>query len=216
MSNLNKQQEKAVEWKDGICAVIACPGSGKTLTMMERIGILINQHNISPEQILGLTFTKNAAEEMKNRLVQVLGDKASRVHLSTIHSFCHYLLRQESESFEMLYGKDQIIMIKDIMKQLKCNDLSVGNVLREISLAKNNLISSCDFYELHSGDKTMSKIEEVYDLYEKKKYAAMLKDFDDLLYDVYRILTYRPDVRQKYQEIFSHILVDEYQDTNVL
>lgn len=214
MNTLNLQQQKAIDFKDGICAVIAVPGSGKTLTMMERIGILVNRHGIHPENILGLTFTKNAAEEMKHRLNQVLGEKASKVHLSTIHSFCHYLLRSESEAFEMLYGKDQIIFLKNIMKSLKCNDLSVGNVLREISLAKNNLLAVYEFSELHMGDKTMKKIAEVYDIYEKKKYVAILKDFDDLLFDTYRLLTYRSEIREKYREVFTHILVDEYQDTN--
>lgn len=214
MSNLNKQQEKAIDFKDGICAVIAVPGSGKTLTMMERIGLLVDRYDVSPENILGLTFTKNAAEEMKLRLAKVLGDKAARVHLSTIHSFCHFLLRSESESFEMLYGKEQIIFVKNIMKELKCNDLSVGIVLREISLAKNNLISVYEFCELHDGDATMRKIGNVYEIYEKKKYKAMMKDFDDLLFDTYRILAYREEVREKYREIFTHILVDEYQDTN--
>lgn len=214
MNTLNINQQKAIEFKDGICAVIAVPGSGKTLTMMERIGILVNRHGIHPENILGLTFTKNAAEEMKHRLDQVLGEKASRVHLSTIHSFCHFLLRSESEAFDMLYGKDQIIFLKTIMKALKCNELSVGNVLQEISLAKNNLISVSEFHELHAGDKTMKKISDVYDVYEKKKYAAILKDFDDLLFDTYRLLTYREDIREKYRDVFTHILVDEYQDTN--
>lgn len=214
MNTLNINQQKAIEFKDGICAVIAVPGSGKTLTMMERIGILVNRHGIHPENILGLTFTKNAAEEMKHRLDQVLGEKASRVHLSTIHSFCHYLLRSESEAFDMLYGKDQIIFLKTIMKALKCNELSVGNVLREISLAKNNLLAVSEFSELHMGDKTMKKISEVYAVYEKKKYVAILKDFDDLLFDTYRLLTYREGIREKYRDVFTHILVDEYQDTN--
>ena len=103
--HLNKEQEEAASFKEGIAAVIAVPGSGKTRTMMERIGRLVKDHGVPPENILGLTFTRNAAEEMRQRLFPVLGDMASRVTLSTIHSFCHYLLRSEGKIFEILSGK---------------------------------------------------------------------------------------------------------------
>ena len=116
MNGLNADQRKAAEFKSGIAAVIAVPGSGKTRTMMERIGYLVKEINVSPENILGLTFTRNAAEEMRQRLIPVLGDKASRVTLSTIHSFCHYLLRSEGKVFEILSGKDQIVFLRNIMK----------------------------------------------------------------------------------------------------
>ena len=89
MSTLNPKQQQAAAFKDGIAAVIAVPGSGKTRTMMERIGLLVNQYGIPPENILGLTFTRNASEEMRSRLVPVLGDLSQRVRLTTIHSFCH-------------------------------------------------------------------------------------------------------------------------------
>ena len=141
MSNLNKEQKKAAGFRNGIAAVIAVPGSGKTRTMMERIGILVKEHKVAPENILGLTFTRNAAEEMRQRLIPVLGDMASRVTLSTIHSFCHFLLRSEGKVFEILTGKDQIVFLRNIMKHMRLKDISVGMVLSEISLAKNNLIN---------------------------------------------------------------------------
>ena len=105
MIKLNKKQEEAANFLNGICVVIAVPGSGKTLTMTERIGYLVKKHNISPENILGLTFTRNAAETMRTRLTPVLEKLATRVTLSTIHSFCHHLLRQEGKVFEILSGK---------------------------------------------------------------------------------------------------------------
>ena len=138
---MNPDQRKAAEFKDGVCAVIAVPGSGKTRTMMERIGILVNDHGIPPEAILGLTFTRNAADEMRHRLVPVLGELSSRVFLATIHSFCYWLLKFEGQVFEILSGKDQIRFIRDVMKSLKYKDLAIGMVIREISLAKNNLIT---------------------------------------------------------------------------
>ena len=145
---MNPDQKKAAEFKDGVCAVIAVPGSGKTRTMMERIGILVNDHGIPPEAILGLTFTRNAADEMRHRLVPVLGDLSSRVFLATIHSFCFNLLKMEGVAFEILTGKDQIRFIRDVMKSLKYKDLAIGMVIREISLAKNNLITIAEFRDL--------------------------------------------------------------------
>jgi len=214
MNELNKEQEEAANFLDGICAVIAVPGSGKTKTMMERIGVLVNTHGIPPENILGLTFTRNAAEEMRNRLAPVLGELASRVTLSTIHSFCHFFLRSEGRVFEIISGKDQIIFMRNIMKQLKLKDVSIGMVLQEIGLAKNNLISVQEFKDLYEGDKTMLKIAEIYEAYDREKARKMLMDFDDLLVEVYRILNENREVRWKYQKVFQHLLVDEFQDTN--
>ncbi|MBA3010047.1 MAG: ATP-dependent helicase [Desulfobacula sp.] len=214
MNNLTPEQLKAAESRNSIVAVIAVPGSGKTKTMMERIGILVNQHGISPENILGLTFTKNAADEMKHRLVEVLGDRSARVHLSTIHSFCYYLLKREGFVFEIVSGKEQLILIKEVMKQLKIKDLTIGTVLREISLAKNNLIDAQDFKELFEGDKSMMKVAEIYRLYDEIKFKKMLLDFDDLLIQSYSLLRDDEKIRDKYQEMFNSILIDEFQDTN--
>jgi DNA helicase-2/ATP-dependent DNA helicase PcrA len=211
---LNTEQRAAAEFLDGVAAVIAVPGSGKTRTMMERIGILVKKHGIPPENILGLTFTRNAAEEMRSRLVPVLGELASRVTLSTIHSFCYFLLKSEGRVFEILSGKDQIIFVRDILKKLKMKDLSLGTVLREISLAKNNLITLEEFKDLYAGDKTMLNVGNVYEAYDREKAKKMLMDFDDLLVEVHRLLKEREEVREKWRDIFKHLLVDEFQDTN--
>jgi DNA helicase-2/ATP-dependent DNA helicase PcrA len=182
--------------------------------MMERIGILVKGYNVSPENILGLTFTRNAAEEMRQRLIPVLGDMASRVTLSTIHSFCHYLLRSEGKVFEILSGKDQIVFFRNIIKHMRLKDLSLGMVLSEISLAKNNLIDVQEFRTLHEEDKTMLKVGDIYESYDREKSKKYLLDFDDLLVNAYHLLTNHPEIRSKYTERYVHLLVDEYQDTN--
>jgi len=181
---------------------------------MERIGILVKGHNVPPENILGLTFTRNAAEEMRQRLIPVLGDMADRVTLSTIHSFCHYLLRSEGKVFEILSGKDQIIFLRNIMKHMRLKDLSPGMVLNEISLAKNNLIDVQEFRALHEGDKTMLKVADIYVKYDEEKSKKHLMDFDDLLVESYRLLHDHEEIRAKYTDRYLHLLVDEYQDTN--
>ena len=155
---LNKEQQAAADFLNGICVVVAVPGSGKTLTMTHRIGNLVKKHGIAPENILGLTFTRNAAEAMREKLVPVLDDMASRVQLSTIHSFCHYLLRNEGVTFSVLSGKDQIVFLRDVMKKLRIKDLSIGMVLREISWSKNNLMDVNEFRALYEGDQSMQKV----------------------------------------------------------
>ena len=213
---LNKEQEAAADFLNGICVVVAVPGSGKTLTMTHRIGNLVKKHGISPENILGLTFTRNAAEAMREKLVPVLDDMASRVQLSTIHSFCHYLLRNEGVVFNVLSGKDQIVFLRDVMKRLRIKDLSIGMVLREISLAKNNLIDVDEFRALYEGDQSMLKVADIYESYDREKSKKFMLDFDDLLVETYRLLTNDQEVREKYRGTFRHLLVDEFQDVNPL
>jgi len=166
-----------------------------------------------PENILGLTFTRNAAEEMRLRLIPVLGELAQRVTLSTIHSFCHYLLRSEGKVFEIISGKEQISMIRYLMKRKRL-DMSVGTLLREISLAKNNLIGVEEFKALYESDKLMSKVANIYESYEKEKAKKYLLDFDDLLVETYNLLSTDDSIREKYSERYQHVLIDEFQDTN--
>ena len=184
--------------------------------MTHRIGNLVKKHGIAPENILGLTFTRNAAEAMREKLVPVLNDMASRVQLSTIHSFCHYLLKNESVTFSVLSGKDQIVFVRNVMKRLRVRDLSIGMALREISLAKNNLIDVDEFRALYEGDKTMQKVADIYESYDREKSKKFLLDFDDLLIESHRLLIENSDVREKYRGTFRHLLVDEFQDVNPL
>jgi DNA helicase-2/ATP-dependent DNA helicase PcrA len=181
--------------------------------MMERIGNLVKQHNVQPESIIGLTFNRNAAEQMRRRLVPVLGELAQRVTLSTIHSFCHYLLRTEGKVFEIISGKEQINLLRNLMKRKRL-DISVGTLLREISLAKNNLIDVEEFKSLYESDKTMVKVANIYESYEKEKAKKYLLDFDDLLLETYLLLSTDIQIRDKYTNRYHHVLIDEFQDTN--
>jgi len=214
LKSLNKEQKKAAGFVNGIAAVITGPGAGKTEVMMQRIGLLVTRQHVPPESILGLTFTRNAAEEMRQRLVPVLKEQASRVTLSTIHSFAHYLLRNEGKLFEIISGKDQLSFIKNLMKHKKLKDLSVGSVLREISLAKNNLIGVEEFRCLYEADKNMLKVADIYEAYDREKAKKYLLDFDDLLLETYLLLSTNNNIRDKYADRYQHLLIDEFQDTN--
>ncbi len=211
---LNEQQKKAVSFKNGVASVLAIPGSGKTLTMTHRIGNLVRNHNVAPENILGLTFTRNAAAAMKERLKPVLNDMASRVQLQTIHAFCYSLLKAEGKAFEILTEKDQLILVKKLSKREKISQIPSGMIVREIGLAKNNLITWQEFKEMYQGDITMMKIGHVYMTYEESKRKNLQLDLNDLLMETYKLLKEDKSVRKKYQDQYSHILVDEFQDTN--
>lgn len=214
MTVLNPQQRQAAGFFSGICSVIAIPGSGKTLTMIERICRLIKHHRVAPENILGLTFTRNAAQNMRDRLALVLQEVASRVTLSTMHSFCYGLLKNEGRYFEVLQGKEQLRLLKKLIHRLQLKDISPGSALTEIGLAKNNLISIEEFRDLYQGDNFMLQIAEVYQAYDEEKSQRLLLDFDDMLWETYRLLDQDEEVRTKYQNLFRHVLVDEYQDHN--
>jgi len=211
---LNENQRNAASFGNGIASVLAIPGSGKTLTMTHRIGNLIRHHGVAPESILGLTFTRNAAASMKERLKPVLNEMTRRVQLQTIHAFCYSLLKTEGKAFEIITDKDQLILIKKLAKKEKISQIPTGMIVREIGLAKNNLISWQEFKEMYLGDFTMMKVGHVYMAYEESKRKNLQYDLNDLLMETYKLLKDNEEVKKKYQEQYSHILVDEFQDTN--
>jgi len=211
---LNEQQKRAASFGNGVASVLAIPGSGKTLTMTHRIGNLIRKHGVAPESILGLTFTRNAAAAMKERLKPVLNEMTKRVQLQTIHAFCYSLLKAEGKAFEIITEKDQLTLIKKLSKKEKISQIPSGMIVREIGLAKNNLITWQEFKEMYLGDLTMMKVGHVYMAYEESKRKNLQMDLNDLLMETYKLLKDNQSVRKKYQDQFSHILVDEFQDTN--
>ncbi|MCX8110153.1 MAG: ATP-dependent helicase [Syntrophorhabdaceae bacterium] len=214
MIRLNEAQKKAASFKNGVASCIAIPGSGKTITMAHRIANLIQNHNVPPENILGLTFTRNAATAMKEKLQPVLRDLTKKVNLSTIHSFCYSLLKSEGKIFEIITDDEQLNIIKKILRRHKINNIPSGVFVREINLAKNNLTSIDEFKVLFAGDEVMEKIAYVYELYEKEKKRKFQFDLNDLLVETYNLLKDDKDIRKKYQSIYTHILIDEFQDTN--
>jgi len=213
MIELNEKQRKAAEFLYGTASVIATVGSGKTTTMTYRIGNLVRS-GVPPEKILGLTFTRNAAKAMREKLKLVLNDDASKVTLSTIHSFCHRLLKEEDIRFEIIQGKRQVWLIRKIIRKLRIKEILTPIALREISLAKSKLISFEQFLELHKDNDFMVSLGKIYEGYEQEKRKGLLFDFDDLLMKSHDILTKQEDVRDRYQQTYAHILVDEFQDTN--
>ncbi|MGA1863823.1 MAG: ATP-dependent helicase [bacterium] len=219
---LTQSQWEAVSHIEGPLLILACAGSGKTRVITYRICFLIQECGISPSQILAVTFTNKAASEMKNRVKDLIGDSVNRMWISTFHSSCVRILRHEihhlelPNSFVIFDEDDQLRLIKKCIKEINIDEkiLNPHTVLSAISRAKNNLVSVSDYRE-KAGNDFEHRVSELYTLYENSLRKNNALDFDDLLFMTVRVFQKKSDVLKKYQERWSYILVDEYQDTNL-
>ena len=218
LDNVTESQKEAITHVEGPLLVIAGAGSGKTRVITRRVGYLVEQ-GTDPSNILSITFTNKAANEMKERLGEFLDLRG--MWISTFHAMCSRILRSEIEhleftrNFSIYDSGDQAKCIKDIMKELKLDTdhWRPSAVAASISNAKNELLSAEEFAEYKSGYYN-DVVSKVYTKYQKYLEANNALDFDDLLFKVVHLFKKFPDVLEKYQEKFRYILIDEYQDTN--
>lgn len=229
LKELNQVQLDAVTAMDGPVFVIAGPGSGKTRVLTYRIAYLMDK-GVAPDKILALTFTNKAAREMKERIATVVGSDVNRVWAGTFHSIFARLLRAEAKhigfpsDFTIYDTDDSKSLITGIVKDLGLDPKSyaANSIRHRISSAKSNLITPkgyADDPSLIQADTAagMPRVAEIYARYVARCQRAGAMDFDDLLYQMFRLLHQNPEqVLQKYQNRFSHLLVDEFQDTNYL
>lgn len=223
---LNSEQRKACEWVEGPNLIIAGAGSGKTRVLTYKIAYLI-ENGVNPLNILALTFTNKAATEMKERIVELVGDKAKNILMGTFHSIFSRILRIEAErlgylnSFTIYDTEDSKSVIRSIVKEFNLDEklYNKSYILNRISAAKSCLISP-DAYEsnveLMAEDRAGLRpyISKIYREYNHRLRRNMAMDFDDLLFNMNVLLRDNNDLLLKYQERFRYILVDEYQDTN--
>ena len=226
-SQLNPAQQEAVKCIDAPSLVIAGAGSGKTRVLTYKIAYLMQQ-GIDPWAILALTFTNKAAREMRERIGRLVGEhEASMLWMGTFHSIFYRILRYESDTigfsnhFTIYDDRDSENLVKTIIREMELDDKQYrpGVVAHRISEAKNELIRpeqyAKDFQLMRRDQNTrMSRINEVYAKYQQRLKQADAMDFDDLLLYTYILLKEHPDIRQKYEDKFQFVLVDEYQDTN--
>jgi DNA helicase-2/ATP-dependent DNA helicase PcrA len=221
LNKLNPQQRKAVTAANGPVLVVAGPGSGKTRVLTQRIAYLIASEGVRPWQILAVTFTNKAAKEMDSRVKAMLNEQATEgMMLGTFHSICARILRRESDhlplesNFVIFDADDQERIVKTIIKELNLNDklYRANSVHASISRAKNELILPDDFPINTYRDEV---VKRVYTEYQKRLIASNAVDFDDLLVYTALLLEENPAVRDKYAQRFRHVLVDEFQDTNL-
>lgn len=223
LTTLNSQQLEAVLTTEGPLLILAGAGSGKTNVLVHRIAYLIEECNVSPYNILAITFTNKAANEMRDRIIGMIGEKGSRIWARTFHSACLQILRFEVEytdlkdNFGIYDTSDQLSIVKRILKQrnIDAEVLKPSSVLNGISKIKNK------FFDLNEGLKRVAETgtlpEIVIGVIEE--YQATLKennaiDFDDILCMVVKLFKTHPEVLERYQDRFQYIMVDEYQDTN--
>lgn len=221
IENLNPPQREAVEHPGGPVIVFAGAGSGKTRVITARIAKQLHD-GVPPSRILAVTFTNKAAREMRDRVERLAGANAQGMWIGTFHSICAKLLRIDGKAigldpnFVVYDDGDQLGLIKDILKKRNLEDRSIQPraILNDISTAKEKLLTPEQAAERAAG--FVEKIAaEVYKDYNALLRKASALDFDDLLYWAVRLLQQREDVREKYQQRFVQILVDEYQDVNL-
>ena len=221
LDKLNKQQRAAVTAENGPVLVVAGPGSGKTRVLTQRIAYLIAVEGVRPWQILAVTFTNKAAKEMQERVKRLLPDQAIEgIMLGTFHSICARILRREAEhlpiesNFVIFDSDDQERIVKSVIREMNINEKLYRpvSVHAAISRAKNELISADNYPTTTYKDEV---VKRVYAEYQKRLVASNAVDFDDILVYTARLLEDLPAVRDKYAQRFRHVLVDEFQDTNL-
>src|SRR6266568_657621 len=229
LDQLNPQQREAVEHLEGPVLVLAGAGSGKTRVITFRIAYLISARGVPPEEILAVTFTNKAADQMKERVAGLLAESLETwPHISTFHSFCVSVLRRDigqlaptssgqgySSSFSIYDEDDQQRLVKVALEELGLAErmISPRALLGQISYAKNRGLTPTDLYQ-QAKDDTAEQLAQVFDRYERKLREANSLYFDDLLLRAVELFYQAPDVTARYNRRFRHVLVDEYQDTN--
>ena len=221
---LNEPQREAVYHTDGPLLILAGAGSGKTRVLTHRIAYLIGERGVNPWNILAITFTNKAAEEMRQRVDKLVGFGAESVWVSTFHSACVRILRRfidrlgYENHFTIYDTDDQKTLIKEVCRKVDVDTkvFKERSLLSAISSAKNEMILPDEFELNAGGDFAKMKIAKVYREYEAQMRANNALDFDDLLVKTVQLLQTQPDVLESYQERFRYIMVDEYQDTNTV
>ena len=222
LKQLNDKQYEAVVNTEGPCLVIAGAGSGKTKVLTHKIAYLIDEKGVLPWNILAITFTNKAANEMKERIEGLVGDVAKDIWMGTFHSVCVRILRRFIDrigfdsSFIIFDTSDQRTLIKACIKNIGLDDkmFTDRSVQSEISNAKNEMLEPDQYTLRANGDFRKEKIALVYEMYQRKLKENNAIDFDDIINYTIKILMDNPDVLEYYSDKFKYVLVDEYQDTN--
>lgn len=221
LNHLNPAQKEAVLTTEGPLLVIAGAGSGKTRVLTYRIAHLVQDLGADPSEILAITFTNKAAQEMKERLRGLLGQQSAYMWVSTFHSFCVRVLRAHADAvglkstFSIYDTDDSKRLIKEIYRSLNIDDSAypINAVIGRISNAKNELVG-VDEYENNATSHIQKVTARIYRAYQERLLSVNAADFDDLLFHVATMLEKREDIRNSYSDRFRYIHVDEYQDTN--
>jgi len=219
LKGLNPAQREAVQAIEGPVLVLAGPGSGKTRVLTHRVAYLIRECGVDPYNVMAVTFTNKAAQEMRGRLHNLLGQRLRGLTIGTFHAICSRILRREAERLDVssdfvIYDRsDQLGLVRQALKDLNLDDKMYRPqaILGTISRAKNELIGPDSFAPQTYWQEVAGR---VYTRYQELLLASNAQDFDDLLMNAVHLFTQHPEVLAKYQRRYLNILVDEFQDTN--
>jgi len=221
LDQLNPAQLDAATHTEGPLLILAGAGSGKTRVLTHRVSYLLDEGFAAPDEILAITFTNKAANEMKERVALLVGPESRKMWVSTFHAFCARILRVHSEKlgyrreFTIYDSGDQVRLVRRCIVELGKDPkrFNPRSFHAQISTAKNLLLDASDYLRQTAGFMA-ENVAEVYELYQKRLYENNAMDFDDLIMQTVALLEIFPKVRERYQRRFKYIHVDEYQDTN--
>lgn len=222
IDDLNPAQRQAVEKTEGPVLILAGAGSGKTKVLTTRIAYLVEDKNVNPGNILAITFTNKAANEMRERVEGIIGENSREMWISTFHSCCVRILRKDinkigyNRSFVIYDSTDQLTLIKECMKELDLSDkkFEPRAIIAQISSAKDKLKTPREFAKEAAGDLWLQSVADVYAIYQDRLKRNSALDFDDLIVKTVELLKSNEDVLNFYRAKFKYIMVDEYQDTS--
>lgn len=222
LKGLNDRQREAVLHEEGPLLILAGAGSGKTRVLTHKIAYLIEEKGIFPGNILAITFTNKAANEMKERIGKLLDDNVENIWMGTFHSVCVRILRRDinrlgfERGFSIYDRDDQITLVKECIKEIDLNKdmFKERPIISKISELKNKMILPDTYINENYSDYFSRNVGEVYALYEKKLKANNALDFDDLIIKTVELFKTSPEVLDYYQKRFKYVFVDEFQDTN--
>ena len=221
---LNNEQREAVFCTEGPLLMLAGAGSGKTRSLPHRIAYLIEEKGVAPWNILAITFTNKAAQEMRERVDALVGYGSEDIWISTFHATCSRILRRHIDllgydrNFTIYDASDQKSLMKEVLKEMKIDtkQFPERSVMSEISSAKNEYKSPLDYRNEYGSNFRNQRIADIYEHYQKRLKENNALDFDDLLVKMVDLFQTNPDVLEHYQDRFQYIMVDEYQDTNTV
>ena len=218
----NREQQQVIDTIDGPVLVVAGAGTGKTATIVKRIEHIISDGYARPWQVLAITFTNKAAGELKERLINTVGEEANDIWAHTFHSMCGRILRRfadrlgYTQHFTIYDTDDQKRVMKRVQKSLGIEDKFLNHraILNEISHAKDSLIDCREYKASTVNDFRKAKIAQCYEEYQNELKRADAMDFDDMIFNTVQLLKENEDVLELYQNQFKYVIVDEYQDTS--
>ena len=222
LAGLNPAQKEAVQRVEGPLLILAGPGSGKTRVITHRIAYLIKTTGVNPRRIMAVTFTNKAAREMKERLQKLLGQVAENIWAGTFHAICARILRQDGKAIGLdsnfvIYDEDdQQSLVKQCLQELDFDPRQYNpyKIRNAISQAKSQHLTAAALADMH-GSRWDDIVSRIYERYQEQLGQSNAVDFDDLLMKAVQLFEKHPDVLAKYQTRYLHLMVDEFQDTNI-